>query len=960
VPIDGAEREFLLSVFLMEAWDAIATLEEEAVGLEHGADVEMLRVVAHRLRGSAALHGFAQVSALAAQMQDVVEAAAAGGGPARRDAALALGDLILKMKHALERADDRDALDPEPPGEPLAQWAASPTVPVPPSVPDEATAELERFFAVNAEVLRYFLPEADEHLEEMTSSLLGLEQHGRDDGRIAQLFRAVHTLKGAAYTVGCRPVGDLAHGVEDLLAAVRDGALEIGPTVFEAVFASIDALKLMLKVAGGASPGLAEARDRARHLLATVVIGRAATVADAVPMVQDEPEPALEAAVAEAPRSMLEASPLDWRAAHPDPALARPALAPRPEPSPRGPQPTIRVALDRLDRLMNLVGQLVGTRTRLEHRLADLDHIADLLRVTNVRMAKVVGEFETKYLDPRLPRPGVPTVPVPAEGLDPGTVAETFEELEFDRYDDFNVLARSVGELSTDVREIQAQLTTAMRAFRNEVATVQRLGGQLRTDVGRARMVPVARLFGRLPRQAREIAQAAHRMVSLAIEGETVEIDSTVSEHLVDPLLHLIQNAIVHGIEPEEERQRLGKPPAGVITLRAHQKGGAIHVEVADDGRGIDVEAVTARALERGLVPPDTLGRLTPREAVDLIFVPGVSTAAELTSVAGRGVGMDIVRTNVARLGGDIDVDSRTGEGTRFTIKLPLTVAITDALIVRTGREVFAIPVGAVRTVAAVRRDSLEVVDGDERVAIGEETLPLIRLDEVLGIPAARPSDPLPVLVLRAGRQSLAVAVDEVVRKDEVVLKSLGRFLEGLAPYAGATISADGRVVLILEATRLLDVRASAAPRGRADRERGAVRSLGPRERRVLLVDDSVSVRRFVGQMLERAGLEVVTANDGAEALERLREVSVDAIVTDLEMPRINGYELIRSLRQRAATRTVPIVVLTTRAGEKHLDLARRLGVTHYVTKPIEEQAFVKLVESVTSGQGAGAGVVTP
>jgi chemosensory pili system protein ChpA (sensor histidine kinase/response regulator) len=920
--IDGAEREFLLSVFLMEAWDAVATIEEATSSLDHVVEVDTLRVVAHRLRGSAALHGLPDVSAIAAQMEDIVENAAVRALGERGTAALALGDLLAKVKHALEGVDARRQ------------------VPAGDDCPE--AADLGRFFAESSDVLEYFLPEAAEHLENMTASLLSMEQ-GQDAAHVAHLFRAVHTLKGAAYTVGCRPVGDLAHRVEDLLAVVRDGGAPLGDALVEAIFASADALKVMLRIDDRGQGELARRLARARELLGVAAaIPPSTTPVEVEDVVEHVVEDVVPVAAAE---SVPEPPPL--------PVVMRPVTGPsappRPADAPRDVRPTIRVGLDRLDALMNLAAQLVSARTRVERGLADLEQTADLLRFTSARMARSFGEFEDKYLDPRLsgaaPPPSAESTSRPG-GLD--ALSAGFEELEFDRYDDFNVLARNVGELSTDVREIQARLIAALRGLRGETGQIQRLGGELRREVGRARMVPISRLFGRFPRLVRETARRAGRTAGLTIEGEAVEVDTSVIEQLVDPLLHLLQNAIVHGIEPAEERASRGKPSSGSLTLRALQAGGAIHVEVLDDGRGIDVEAVKARAVERGVVTAEALSRLGAREALDLIFLPGVSTAAETTDIAGRGVGMDVVRTNVTRLGGEIEIESQVGVGTRFVVRLPLTVAITDILLVRVGRETMAVPAGAVKAVALAQRASLRRVDGEERVDVDQESLRLIWLADVLGLERGLTSDPLVVLALRAGHRSIAVVVDELLRKEEAVVKGIGRFLQGLAPYAGATISAEGRVVLILEPGRLPDL--MARPAEVASRVAPvAVPRASTAERRVLLVDDSVSVRRFVRQMLERAGLEVVTAADGEEALERLRDIRVDAVVTDLEMPKVNGYELIRDLRRRPATRTVPIVVLTTRAGDKHLDVARRLGVTHYVTKPVEEQSFVRLVEAVTS-----------
>jgi len=382
------------------------------------------------------------------------------------------------------------------------------------------------------------------------------------------------------------------------------------------------------------------------------------------------------------------------------------------------------------------------------------------------------------------------------------------------------------------------------------------------------------------------------------------------------------------------------------VRLRAYHKSGAVYVEVADDGRGIDADHLRASAVERGFVDAEAASSMGRRELLDLIFLPGFSTAASVTTAAGRGVGMDVVRTNVTRVGGDIEVDTEVGTGTRFTIKLPLTIAIADVFLVKVGGEVLAIPVSAVQLVMRVRSDDVRPIDETPTVVVEGQPVDFIRLPDVLGLPRGSEPTAVPVLVLRAGRKRLAVAVDELLGKEEIVIKSLGAFLEGVGPYSGATISGEGRVILLLDATRLADHSAGADVTAEeiAPPARPVVDG-----RRVLLVDDSISIRKFVGQMLQRGGFSVVTANDGLEALQRLGELEVDVLVTDLEMPRLNGYELIRDIRRRPGMRDVPVVVLTTRAGEKHAALARELGVSHCVTKPVDEHTLVRLVDALVA-----------
>jgi chemosensory pili system protein ChpA (sensor histidine kinase/response regulator) len=445
----------------------------------------------------------------------------------------------------------------------------------------------------------------------------------------------------------------------------------------------------------------------------------------------------------------------------------------------------------------------------------------------------------------------------------------------------------------------------------------------------------------------REAARATGKAVALTVRGETAEVDNSVIEQIADPLLHLIQNAIGHGIESTDERERLGKPAQGRLTLSASQAGGFILVEVEDDGRGIDADLLRRRAVERGLLPAGEAAALSDRDALNLIFVTGFSTAAAITRTSGRGVGLDVVRTNVSRLNGEIHVETEPGRSTRFTLKVPLTVAIADALMVRCGPETLAFPLTAVSVMRPVAPSEIVTAGGRDSVRLDDQVLDLVRLDRVLGLKATRPSRRLPVVVLRGGGKPFGVVVDELLGKEEIVIKSLGTLLEGVGPFSGATISGEGRVILLLDPTRLREA-AATSPAMPTTTSREEERADEARSR-ILLVDDSVSIRKFVGQMLEKAGFDVLTAVDGQDAIQQLTEQTVDVVITDLEMPRVNGYALIEDLRRRSTTREVPVIVLTTRAGAKHVGLARRLGVRHYVAKPVEEQSFIRLVASVTS-----------
>ena len=547
---DG-DRQFLLSVFLMEAWDTLAAVEEGLATLRHCEDpkpvIEQLTVVTHRLRGSAALSGFPQVAGLAAAMEEAVERVAVTPPGGEHLSLGALGDMVFWLKTALDGIGETGVEDAEAIAESLAGLVPA-AAPAPTDETSQRLAELDRFFADQADVLEYFVPEAIEHLEAMAQSLIALEGEGSTESEIAALFRAVHTLKGAAYTVGCGMIGDLAHRVEDMLGEVREGQRPLDRAAIETVFAGLDALRLLVRSGQDRADTRASAYERAMAALDTLpAIGMVAPP----PATEAELDPIAEAVVSAATPSLpatvetpqnLEPAAAAPPAQHLTPVRARASR----DAGARRVRPSIRVSLDRLDALMNLVGELVITRSRLERHLAQLEQAGELLSFTQSRMTQTVAEFESKYADRLVP----PARPRGGGSLEPGVspLGEVFDELEFDRYDDFNLLARRVGEISSDLTEIQHEVTGLVRVVREDAGGVQRLSAELRGQITRARMVPVGRLFAPFVRMVRDGARAAGKSVALEVRGETVEMDTTIVELMADPLIHLVRNAIAHGI----------------------------------------------------------------------------------------------------------------------------------------------------------------------------------------------------------------------------------------------------------------------------------------------------------------------------------------------------------------------------------------------------------------------------
>jgi chemosensory pili system protein ChpA (sensor histidine kinase/response regulator) len=636
--------------------------------------------------------------------------------------------------------------------------------------------------------------------------------------------------------------------------------------------------------------------------------------------------------------------------------------------------------------MMNAVGELVINRTRMLGRVAELERLADVLNFSKARMQDKVAEFQEKYEFSR-----IRTTPAEKPAADPfplragyssyshsfdHALAE-FSELEMDRYDDFNILSRSLTEISADITEVLTQLDGFVRRVDSDIDEFTKLAHRLQDEITQARMVPIGNLYTRLSRTVRDAAKAAGKKVELALSGAETELDNNIIQQISDPLIHLVRNAVAHGIEREEERYQAGKTDHGNVAVRAYHRGNHIYIEVEDDGRGIDYEKVRKTAIENGLIGAES--QLSERELLDLLFHPGFSTAPRKTELAGRGVGLDVVRSNILMLNGEIEIETDKSRGTRFTLKVPLTLIISQALFVRCGATTFALPLAFVEEIRRVKAEEMEEVGGKLLTKVRDLVTEVVRLDQAMGLEPAQPINGYfrMVIVNVAGRQ-VGLVVEDVVRKDEIVIKSLGEYLRNLKLFPGATIAPDGSLILLIDVNRLVAGESiehrplmTAANASRVFTSGAEILAPGSgsipaaatdfvaEEKVVVLVDDSISVRKFVGRMLEKAGYRVRLASDGLEALEIVTQMRCNLVVTDLEMPRTNGYELLAHLHQDEKTRGIPVMVVTSRAGAKHRERAMREGAVAFMTKPVQEEPFiaavVKLIGAAAGTTAAGA-----
>ena len=510
--------------------------------------------------------------------------------------------------------------------------------------------------------------------------------------------------------------------------------------------------------------------------------------------------------------------------------------------------------------------------------------------------------------------------------------------------------------MAADISESMTQLSGSIRRSHDDMSHLAELTLGMRDEIARARMVPVGTPFTRFHRATREMARATGKEVALVTSGEHTEVDTVVVERLVDPLIHLVRNAVYHGIEPAAVRVSKGKPAAGTVYLHAVHRGNAVLIEVEDDGAGLDVEKIRAKAVERGLIRQEIARSMPESEVIKFIFMPGFSTADQIGDQAGRGVGMDVVKRVIESMNGRIDVESVRGVGTKFTLSLPFTLLIATALMVRVGSERYAIPLPAVREVTMVTAGVHQRMGERSILHIGEEAIEAQPLQQLLNQRNVAVEIGKPVVIVRTAAGMIGIVVDELLGRQEIVVKPLGS-LKSLerSSFGGATIDPEGRVVLVLDPARLLSrERQTAAVPELSVHATTSGDSLIPyveaseskaMERVILLIDDSLSIRKFVGRMLESAGYVVHTAVDGEEGLRKASAECYRLIITDLEMPKLNGYEVIQGLRSREQTQQTPVIVMTTRAGDKHRQMALNIGANSYIAKPVEERALIQEVE---------------
>ncbi len=785
---------------------------------------------------------------------------------------------------------------------------------------------------LDPDLLEVFVQEASEILDNSDRLMAQLRESPNDREIVVGLQRELHTLKGGARMAGLNPIGDLGHAMESLFEAVAEGKRRLGRVSIETLESAFDRLHAQVtRVSGGQAIALAEGTlARLEGLVRGDLVVPSAptpaadidTAAAAEPVAADKPQVPRFMPVADAPDDDDE-------------------TAPRVQS-----QEYIRVRADLLDSLVNYAGEVAIYRGRLEQQvgafrfnLVELEQTVDRLRE---QLRKLEMETEAQILS-RFQREA--------------ETDETFDPLELDRFSTLQQLSRALAESVSDLVSLQNILDDNTRQSETLLLQQSRVSSDLQEGLMRTRMVPFESLVPRLRRLVRQTAGELGKKAQLKVEGAQGEMDRNVLERMIPPLEHMLRNALAHGVETPAERSAAGKPEEGTIRIRIGRESTEVVVNVSDDGKGIDRDAIRSKAMERGLLKADA--QLSDRDLFGFILESGFSTATEVSQIAGRGVGMDVVASEIKQLGGSLHIESERGKGTEFVVRLPFTLAVTQAVLVKMADTFFAVPISSVQGVARISVEELEkrVADGTPTITYGGEEYVIHDLSAMLDLPSTRALDEpqLPLLLSRTGDQRSAVRVDAVLGSKEIVVKPVGPQISSVPGIFGATIMGDGSVVVILDMAPLVR-RASALRETTEAALTPIVKPTVPevaRQRIVMVVDDSITMRKVTGRTLERNDYEVMTAKDGLDAVEKLQDRIPDVMLLDIEMPRMDGYELATYMRNDPRLKGIPIIMITSRTGEKHRQRAFEIGVDRYLGKPYQEAELLRNVEEmVQEGRG--------
>ena len=797
-----------------------------------------------------------------------------------------------------------------------------------------------------------FKIEAAEHIQAMNRLLLALEQNPSASDRaklIEEIFREAHSLKGAAGATDFNEVERVGHKLETVFGLAKSGKLEMSHELFDLLYTSVDAINAIVDASFAEQPhgidlddllARLAAAERGEFLPAAAAPANAAPVEEAVQVVVEmaAAAPVVEPVSAPPPQPIATPPPQPVEKAEPKPApiVETPAPSqPQPqvstavrslgesknEPTKERRKPgsygsstdtTIRVSTTKIDALMTQAGELLVAGLKIDQRLKQVEEVSTALEEINREWLKI-REAKTNLTH-----------------VGEDSAIQVLLKLLDENQESLRTLSASVGELK--------------RGFSSDALHLSRVANDVGEGVMKVRMLPVGSLFDAFPRLVRDIARTQGKEVELLLEGGETELDRKVLEEIKDPLIHLLRNAVDHGMETPEERQMAGKPRIGTISVKAFQKGNNIVIQVADDGGGINRRQVKQSAVRNNIITEDEAERMSDDEALRLIFASGLSTKAAVTDISGRGVGMDVVRQNVEALHGQVNVESNIGEGTTFTLTLPLTLATTHQLLVQVADQTLGIPISAVERIERVTQKDVAMVSGRRAILVNGEPLSVVRLAEILEMKETEQrigaDGKMPVVILGSARKRIAFMVDDVIGQQETVVKSLGKQLGRVRNVAGATILGSGRVIMTLNPSDMLKSARGSEARTVETKNATQAKAKTKKERRVLVVDDSLSTRTLEKNILETAGYKVSLAIDGRDAWNILNaNGNFDIIVSDVLMPGVDGLQLTQMVKKDMNLKKIPVILVTSLDSRTDKERGLQVGADAYLVKSNFDQS---------------------
>ena len=771
------------------------------------------------------------------------------------------------------------------------------------------------------EIMEDFLIEAFELIEQIDHDLVELEANPEDLELLNRIFRVAHTVKGSSSFLNFDVLTELTHHMEDVLNKARKGELKITPDIMDVVLESVDMMKGLLE----------SIRDNGSDAAAGIDIKNICVRLTQI-------------SEGEAPSAAAEA-----------PAVPAPEPVKEPEPA----APAEEAAPEVSDAELS--------------KLSDSEVEAEIERLLKVRKAEDQARRASKGIAPKSPEeiaPATSAAPapapkpapsrerdadkkVPAASSSSAVAQEQTIRVEVKRLDH---LMNLIGELVLGKNRLLKIYDDVEERYEGEkfleelnqvVSSLSLVTTDIQLAVMKTRMLPIAKVFNKFPRMIRDLSRELGKQIDLEISGEETELDKSIVEEIGDPLVHIIRNSCDHGIEDPETRKAMGKPEKGLVQLKAYNEGNHIVVEIVDDGKGLDADMLKAKSIEKGIITEREADAMSEKEAFGLIFKPGFSTAAKVTNVSGRGVGMDVVKTNIEKLNGIIDIESEVGKGTVMKLKIPLTLAIIQSLLVGTQEEFYAIPLASVLETVRVPIDDIYTIDGKNVLRLRDEVLSLVRLSDVFGVNKVFDGgDQTYVVIIGVAEAKLGIIVDTLVGQEEIVIKSMGDYLQNIPGIAGATIRGDGRVTLIIDVGAMMEMAKDIKVNIRAEMEDSTKAKEKPSDYKVLIVDDSKMDRTIMQKSLEPIGVTIIEATNGVEALNIIKsgEHAFDAVLIDIEMPRMDGYTLAGEIRKYSKYRTLPLIAVTSRTSKTDRLRGVEVGMTEYITKPYSSEYLENVV----------------